>query len=183
MYAYVRNNPLNRTDPTGMNACGTKDDSSCKVTVTFTSRRKDSNGNYSDQFRSIKGQENYNATATVSINGIAVGSFLAETTPSDSDNFATLANGTYSATLTNHNGKSALRLQPSDNLPVVGGTDPATDEDHASGISSIPPEGSRHLSRSVSREHSCEMARSTESRKVANLSAHQHMASSKASRA
>jgi RHS repeat-associated protein len=35
MYAYVNNNSLNKTDPTGMNACGTNNDSSCKVTVTI----------------------------------------------------------------------------------------------------------------------------------------------------
>jgi RHS repeat-associated protein len=44
MYAYVLNNPLNHTDPTGMNACGTNNDSSCNVTVTIQDRSKDSNG-------------------------------------------------------------------------------------------------------------------------------------------
>ena len=36
MYAYVNNNPLNKTDPTGMNACGTSDDSTCHATNTMT---------------------------------------------------------------------------------------------------------------------------------------------------
>jgi RHS repeat-associated protein len=44
MYAYVLNNPLNKTDPTGMNACGTSDDASCKVTITIQDRSKDANG-------------------------------------------------------------------------------------------------------------------------------------------
>ena len=40
MYSYVLNNPLNKTDPTGMNACGTNNDSSCKVTVTIQDRTR-----------------------------------------------------------------------------------------------------------------------------------------------
>ena len=57
MYAYVNNNPLNKTDPTGMNPCGTKSDADCHVTITFTSRTKDANGNYNDSFKGEKGQE------------------------------------------------------------------------------------------------------------------------------
>lgn len=56
MYAYVLNNPLNHTGPTGMNACGTNNDSSCNVTVTIQDRGKDSNGHYNDQFAGSKGK-------------------------------------------------------------------------------------------------------------------------------
>jgi hypothetical protein len=120
MYAYVNNNPLNHTDPTGMNACGTKDDSSCKVTITISDRSKDANGHYNDQYTGVTNQGNYNATAVVSVNGKDVGTFLVKTTPSDSSTAGTLAAGTYSGTLTTHNGHSAIRLQPTNNLPTNG---------------------------------------------------------------
>jgi RHS repeat-associated protein len=96
MYAYVLNNPLNHTDPTGMNACGTKDDSTCKVTVTIRDRSTDSKGHYNDQFTGVKNQGNYNATAVVNVNGKDVGTFLIKTTPSDSNSGASLASGVYS---------------------------------------------------------------------------------------
>ena len=67
-----------------MNACGAKDDSKCKVTVTFKDRSKDAGGKYDDQFTGVHNQSTYNATATVSVNGSVVGTFLAKTTPSDS---------------------------------------------------------------------------------------------------
>jgi RHS repeat-associated protein len=118
MYAYVDNNPLSHTDPTGMNACGTSDDSSCTVTVTITSRSKDAAGNYNDDFTGVKNQKNYNAVAVVSVNGKQGGTFLVKTTPS-ADRFATLANGTYSATLTTHSGHPALRLQPTTAVPTA----------------------------------------------------------------
>ncbi len=55
MYSYVLNNPLSKTDPTGMNACGTSNkDSRCTVTVTLQDRNK-VNGHYSDQFSNLKG--------------------------------------------------------------------------------------------------------------------------------
>jgi hypothetical protein len=81
MYAYVLNNPLNKTDPTGMNACGTKNDSDCKVTITISDRSKDAKGKYNDQFTDVKNQANYNATAVVNVNGKDVGTFLVKTTP------------------------------------------------------------------------------------------------------
>ncbi len=120
MYAYVNNNPLNHTEPTGMNACGTKDDSSCKVTVTIRDRSKDANGKYNDSYTGVKNQANYNATAVVSVNGKDAGTFLVKTTPSDSSTSGTLASGVYSGTLTTHNGHSAIRIQPTDNLPTNG---------------------------------------------------------------
>jgi RHS repeat-associated protein len=90
MYAYVNNKPLNKTDPTGMNACGTKDDSTCKVTVTIRDRSRDGKGNYNDSFTGVKNQGNYNATAVVNVNGKDVGTFLIKTTPSDSNSGAPL---------------------------------------------------------------------------------------------
>jgi RHS repeat-associated protein len=120
MYAYVNNNPLNKTDPTGMNACGTKDDSSCKVTITIRDRSTGANGKYNDQFTGVKNQGNYNATAVVNVNGKDVGTFLIKTTPSDSSTGAPLAAGVYGGTLTTHNGNLAIRIQPTDNLPTNG---------------------------------------------------------------
>jgi len=120
MYAYVLNNPLNKTNPTGMNACGTNNDSSCKVTVTITDRSKDANGNYNDKYTGVKNSGNYNATAVVSVNGKEAGTFLVKTTPSDASKSATIANGTYSGTLTEHSGQLAIRLQPTMNIPTIG---------------------------------------------------------------
>jgi RHS repeat-associated protein len=118
MYAYVNNNPLNHTDPTGMNACGTKNDSTCNVTVTISDRSKDANGHYNDQFTGVARQGDYNATAVVSVNGKEVGTFLVKTTPDNSSKSATLATGTYSGTLTTHDGHSAIRLQPTLAVPT-----------------------------------------------------------------
>lgn len=120
MYAYVLNNPLNKTDPTGMNACGTKDDSSCKVTITITDRSKDAKGNYNDQYTNVANQGNYNATAVVNVNGKDVGTFLIKTTPSDSNKSGTLSAGVYSGTLTEHSGHLAIRIQPTTDLPTTG---------------------------------------------------------------
>jgi RHS repeat-associated protein len=106
MYAYVNNNPLNKTDPTGMNACGTNNDATCHVTVTFADRTRDSNGNYNDKFTGLAHQEDYNATATVTVTGTgadgkafsASGTFLARALSDDGSAHATIANGTYDAT-------------------------------------------------------------------------------------
>jgi len=120
MYVYVNNNPLNHTDPTGMNACGTKDDSTCNVTITITNRTTDANGKYNDQFTRVANQQDYNATGVVSVNGKQTGTFLVKTTPSDSSQYATLAAGTYSGTLTTHSGQLAIRLQPTSAIPTDG---------------------------------------------------------------
>ena len=133
-YAYALNNPVSMIDPDGMNACGTKSDADCNVTVTFQDRTKDKKGNYNDQFTKVTNQGQYNATATVSVNGKVVGTFLAKTTPSDSDNYPTIQNGTYSATLTTHNGEVAIRLQPTQHIPIINDSNPATGKPDASGI-------------------------------------------------
>jgi len=128
MYAYVLNNPLNKTDPTGMNACGTNNDSTCHVTITIKDRSTDSKGNYNDGFTGVKNQGNYNATASVSVTGTgadgkafsASGTFLIKTTPSDSSSGAPLASGVYSGSLDTHNGHLVIRIQPTLNLPTNG---------------------------------------------------------------
>ena len=96
------------------------------MTVTIQDRSTDQNGNYNDQFTSVKNQQNYNATAVVTVTDTATGQttaagiFLVKTTPSDPSSAATIANGTYSATLTSHNGRPALRLQPTNAIPAIG---------------------------------------------------------------
>ena len=137
MYSYVLNNPLNKTDPTGMNACGTNNDSSCKVTVTIQDRSKDANGHYNDKFAGLKGNGDYNATATVSVNGKVTGTFLADTL-SSGGKFATIQNGTYDGVLHNHHGdpnKPSIELMTggSNHIPTIspnpaqGGASFATD--------------------------------------------------------
>ena len=137
MYAYVLNNPLNKTDPTGMNACGTNNDSSCKVTVTIQDRSRDANGNYNDKYAGLKGNGSYNAIATVSVNGKVTGTFLADTT-SSGGKFATIQNGTYDGVLHNHHGdpnKPSIELMVggSNHIPTIapnpaqGGASFATD--------------------------------------------------------
>jgi RHS repeat-associated protein len=138
MYSYVLNNPLSKTDPTGMNACGTSNkDSSCTVTVTLQDRTKDANGHYNDQFSNQKGNGAYNATATVTVSDhgkvIATGKFLASTVPSGKG-FATIKNGTYSGTLGFHDHHAAILLNGGGAVPVVGGVDPATGKSYATGI-------------------------------------------------
>ena len=137
MYSYVLNNPLSKTDPTGMNACGTSNkDSSCTVTVTLQDRKK-VNGHYSDQFSNLKGNGDYNATATVTVSDhgkvIGKGTFLASTVPSGKG-FATIKNGTYSGTLGSHDHHAAILLNGGGAVPVVGGVDPATGKSFATGI-------------------------------------------------
>jgi hypothetical protein len=115
MYAYVLNNPLNKTDPTGMNACGTNNDSTCHVTITIQDRSKDANGHYNDQFTGVARQGDYNATATVTVTGTgadgkdfnASGTFLVKTTPDDSNKSATLKAGVYKGSFVMHKGKYA----------------------------------------------------------------------------
>ncbi|MGC8551181.1 MAG: hypothetical protein ACP5M4_16010, partial [Acidobacteriaceae bacterium] len=137
MYVYVLDNPLSKTDPTGMNACGTSNkDSSCTVTVTLQDRKK-VNGHYSDQFSNLKGNGDYNATATVTVSDhgkvIGKGTFLASTVPSGKG-FATIKNGTYSGTLGSHDHHAAILLNGGGPVPVVGGVDPATGKSFATGI-------------------------------------------------
>jgi RHS repeat-associated protein len=126
LYAYVNNNPLSHTDPTGMNDCGTKDDSSCHVTITIQDRSKDKNGNYNDQYAGLKGNGSYNATATVSINGKDTGqTFLVDTVSSGDGKFATIQNGTYDGVLHNHHGDPnkpsiELMLDGSNHIPTTG---------------------------------------------------------------
>ena len=117
---YVGNDPLDKTDPTGMNACSGSDDSKCVVTIAIADRTKNDAGKYNDQFTGVKGQANYNATATVSVNGKAAGTFLVKTPPSDSSKFATVANGTYSGTLDKHKGQLVIALNQRQNVPTVG---------------------------------------------------------------
>jgi RHS repeat-associated protein len=142
MYPYVRNNPTTLTDPTGLSACGSKvADKDCRVMVVITDRTKDKNGNYNDQFKNVKNQAGYNAIASVTVTNLKSGEvvnkgdFLARTVPSDEGRFPTAAAGGYSATLTEHNGQLALRLQPTGHIPIENDVNPAHPErDYASGI-------------------------------------------------
>ncbi len=120
MYAYVLNNPLNKTDPTGMNACGTNNDSTCHVTITIQDRSKDANGHYNDQFAGLSHQGEYNAIATVNVNGKDMGMFLVKTTPDDSSKSATLKAGVYEGTFVMHKGKyAAIAIGPGA-VPTLG---------------------------------------------------------------
>jgi RHS repeat-associated protein len=137
MYVYVLNNPLSKTDPTGMNPCGTKSDADCHVTVTFKSRSKDANGNYNDSNTNVKGQEFYNATATINVNGKDVGTYLARTIPSDGSNSATIADGTYQGTWSGHAGYPAISLNSGGPVPTVApnpSSGPNHGKDYATGI-------------------------------------------------
>ena len=155
MYSYALNNPVSLDDPTGLNACLPNDKSTtdCKVTVTVRDRTKDKHGNYNDQFKHIKNQQNFNATASVYTSyhgGKAVlrGIFLIKTTPS-SGKYATIKAGTYSGTLIKHGGKyPAIMLtgqgMPTGTVPALGGLDPFTGksyitdaEIHMSGLGNI----------------------------------------------
>ncbi len=140
-YSYALNNPVTLIDPDGLNACGTKDDSKCIVRVFITDRTKDKKGNYNDQFKNVKNQASYNALATVVVSNLDTGkttdagTFLTRTEPSDTDRFPTAAAGGYDATLTTHSGRLALRLQPTNHIPIVNDVNPAhPDRDYASGI-------------------------------------------------
>jgi RHS repeat-associated protein len=122
-YAYVNNNPMNHTDPTGMNACGTNDDKTCKVTITITARSKGADGKYNDGFsdsKKYKNEENYNATATVTINGKAAGTFLAKSTPDSSRAGAPAADGTYASIDWTHH-SSVPGVAPSQVISINSG--------------------------------------------------------------
>jgi RHS repeat-associated protein len=128
MYAYVLNNPQNKTDPTGMNACGTNNDSTCHVTITIQDRSKDANGHYNDQFAGLSHQGEYNATVTVNVNGKDVGTFLVKTTPDDSSKSATLKAGVYEGTFVMHKGKyAAIAIGPGA-VPTLGPNPSSKDE-------------------------------------------------------
>jgi hypothetical protein len=138
-YTYALNNPTTLIDPDGLNACGAKDDSTCQVSIYIGDRSKDKNGNYNDAFKDVKNQDQYNAVAIVIVTNTETGrstsgTFLAKTTPSDSDKYPTVAAGYYSGTLTTHSGQLAIRLQPTSHIPILNDKNPATGKPDAAGI-------------------------------------------------
>jgi hypothetical protein len=90
-------------------------------------------GRYVDKFSHLKGNAGYNAIATVRVNGKATGTFLASTVPSG-PGYATIKDGTYSGTLSYHQGQPAILINGGHGVPVVGGRDPATGKTEATGI-------------------------------------------------
>ncbi|MDR3746085.1 MAG: RHS repeat-associated core domain-containing protein [Acidobacteriaceae bacterium] len=133
-YGYVNNNPMNHTDPTGMNACGTSDDKTCKVTITITARKKNAKGKYDDGFTNLKNQGQYNAIATVDVNGKKT-QFLAKSTPDNAKTGATVADGIYDATGGTHKG-GYPDIHVNSGGPVTTiGPDPGNNgKDYATGI-------------------------------------------------
>ncbi|MGH9506239.1 MAG: RHS repeat-associated core domain-containing protein, partial [Terriglobales bacterium] len=139
MYAYTLDDPATLTDLNGENACSPHDksQSDCKVTVVVADRTKDKKGHYNDQFKNVKNQQNYNATARVYISykggaGQLQGTFLIRTTPSSSE-YGTIAAGNYSGARVLHRGAYPAILLSSAalgarNVPALGGADPFTDE-------------------------------------------------------
>ena len=89
---------------------------------------------------SITRQREYNALATVSITDFtnsatinemgqfdpAQSAFLAKSTPSDSNKYATAANGEYPGTAVNHHGKPAIALNSDGPVPITTGINPNT---------------------------------------------------------
>jgi RHS repeat-associated protein len=134
-YWYADNNPYRFTDPDGRNACGTSDDSTCKVQITIISRPRDDSGKYNDQFAKTKNSENYNAVSTVTVNGKESGQFLTRTLPSDQKKFATVANGNYVGSRTMHKGKYlAIAYNGNKAVPTLGLNPAHPSQNSATGV-------------------------------------------------
>ena len=140
MYAYGLNNPATLNDPSGLNACSPNDksQSDCSATVLITNRTKDKNGNYNDQFKDVKGEGQYNATAIVFANDKIKGIYLIKTTPS-SGKYGTVKAGTYTGSRILH-GKTrypAILLSSKrygfGRVPALGGRDSFTQRSYVSG--------------------------------------------------
>jgi hypothetical protein len=80
-----------------------------KLRSRFKIVQRTPTGHYNDQFakEGVASQADYNATATVNVNGNDVGTFLVKTTPDNSSKSATLKAGVYSGTFVMHKGKYA----------------------------------------------------------------------------
>jgi RHS repeat-associated protein len=141
LYAYVRNNPLSMVDPTGRNACGHNDDKACKVEVKITDRPTEATPGFDPaSTSSINRQGEYNALATVSVTDFknaatinemgqfdpSQSTFLAKSTPSDSNKYATAANGEYPGTAVNHHGKPAIAVNSDGPVPITTAVNPNT---------------------------------------------------------
>jgi uncharacterized protein RhaS with RHS repeats len=133
-YWYANSNPYRFIDPDGRNACGTNDDSTCKVEIKLESRTKDKSGSFNDEFTKTKNSKNYNAVATIYINGKEAGRFLARTIPSDKK-FATVANGGYSGNSTTHKRTyPAIAFEANGKVPTVGKNPAHPDQNYATAI-------------------------------------------------